>query len=171
MLEWCCPLGEARNWALLSCLAFLPWTHNSYFWCWQCIYCAVCLFPRLKSHGCVNQNRMFLKFKLVRLLLDYVCAHMKVNLTRLLLIALPVLNCWETAAGCSWRLCSQLTDWCGDRPGSNMAALKMSACDARGRCRDGRGGEIVKMGYLRKLKVCDSICCKERTLYSVILII
>lgn len=33
-----------------------------------------------------------------------------------------------------------------------MASLKTSACEARGHCRDGRGGEIVKMGYLRKLK-------------------
>ncbi|PNF28092.1 hypothetical protein B7P43_G12254 [Cryptotermes secundus] len=33
-----------------------------------------------------------------------------------------------------------------------MASLKTSACEARGRCHDGRGGEIVKMGYLRKLK-------------------
>jgi hypothetical protein len=42
-----------------------------------------------------------------------------------------------------------------------MASLKTSAFEARGRCREGQGGDIVKMGYLRKLKVCNSICCKD----------
>lgn len=42
-----------------------------------------------------------------------------------------------------------------------MASLKTSAFEARGHCRDGQGGQIVKMGYLRKLKVCNYICCKE----------
>ncbi|XP_069700000.1 insulin receptor substrate 1 isoform X10 [Periplaneta americana] len=33
-----------------------------------------------------------------------------------------------------------------------MSSVKTSAYDASGHCHDGRGGEIVKMGYLRKLK-------------------
>ncbi|XP_021930938.1 insulin receptor substrate 1 isoform X3 [Zootermopsis nevadensis] len=33
-----------------------------------------------------------------------------------------------------------------------MSLMKTSVCDAGGHCYDGRGGEIVKMGYLRKLK-------------------
>jgi len=35
-----------------------------------------------------------------------------------------------------------------------MSAAKTSAYETGGHCRDGRGGEIIKMGYLRKLKVC-----------------
>ncbi|PSN55130.1 hypothetical protein C0J52_01864 [Blattella germanica] len=33
-----------------------------------------------------------------------------------------------------------------------MSSLKTSSCEFSGYCHDGRGGEIVKMGYLRKLK-------------------
>jgi hypothetical protein len=36
-----------------------------------------------------------------------------------------------------------------------MSAAKTSAYETGGRCRDGRGGEIIKMGYIRKLKVCN----------------
>lgn len=36
-----------------------------------------------------------------------------------------------------------------------MSSVKTSAFDGSGRYYDGRGAEIVKMGYLRKLKVCN----------------
>jgi hypothetical protein len=40
-----------------------------------------------------------------------------------------------------------------------MSSAKTSAYETGGHCRDGRGGEIIKMGYLRKLKVCNSLHC------------
>jgi len=38
-----------------------------------------------------------------------------------------------------------------------MSAAKTSAYETGGHCRDGRGGQIIKMGYLRKLKVSNSL--------------
>jgi hypothetical protein len=42
-----------------------------------------------------------------------------------------------------------------------MSSAKTSAYETGGHCRDGRGGEIIKMGYLRKLKVCNLLHCKD----------